>query len=113
MSLTFDNLIIVYLVYHYSDEIHIWGPLGFLDLGVSLSTLGKFSAIIVLNTLSVLFSFSSPSGIFIMQIMFLFIVSHKSLKLWSLILSSMWLSLLLKLSIQFFRQLLKFQLKNF
>ena len=52
-------------------------------MSISLLRFGKFAAIIALNILSV--PFSSPSGIPIMQILFLLIVSPKSHRLFSLL----------------------------
>lgn len=91
---------------------------------------GKFSIIISLNMLSAPFSLSSPSGIPIMHRLFLLMMSYKSqglssliyilsflflnckisnnLSLSSLVLSSTWPSLMLKISIEFFSSIIVF-----
>ena len=98
---------------------------------ISFPRFGMFSATIALNMFAVPFSFSCLPGIPIMWILFLLIVSRKSCRLsslffilfsfcssdWvisnvlssrSLILSSAWLSLFLKLSIESFSSVIVF-----
>ena len=66
----------------------IWGLLGLMHLYAHfLHGFKTFSVIIPLNILLVLFSFSSPSGIPIMQILFLFILIHNSHRVFSLFFS--------------------------
>lgn len=95
-------------------------------MSISLPRFGKFSTIFALNIFSVFFSLSSPSGILITSLFFFLTMSHKCCMLSSLffilffsflsndriisnklsssllILSSPWLSLLLKFSLEFF-----------
>ena len=81
LSLTFDNLIIMCLGVILFNSTYL-GPLGLMDLDVHFSPkVRKFSAIIALNILSVPLSFSCLSGIPIMRILFIFMVSHNSCRL--------------------------------
>lgn len=81
-SLSFDNWIIVCLgvaLFRFNLFGAVWAS--WIWMSISFPRFRKFSVIIVLNTLSVAFSFSSPSELPIMWRFFLFFVSHRSYRL--------------------------------
>lgn len=60
----------------------VWNSLWFLDLDVcSFTRIGRFSAIISWNSVSVSFSFSSPSGTLTMWMLILWMLSQRLIKL--------------------------------